>query len=100
MTLEEYKNCRRGDKLYYARIIPTFGYYEIHNVIMVSTYDNYCSATESKSKQSFLFFVKEDGICNLFIDRDEALQYLKEEKKKYKSVQVYTQDKENNEESE
>lgn len=100
MTLEEYNECERGDKLYYARIMPRFGYYEIHNVIMVHKYDDHCSVTENKSKQSFLFFVKDDGICNLFIDRDKALQYLKEEKKNNQNVKVYTQEKENNEESE
>lgn len=89
MTLRQYNECERGDKLYYARIMPSFGYYEIHNVVMVHKYDDHCSVTENKSKQSFLFFIKEDGICNLFIDREEALAYLRTEEKKNKNIKVY-----------
>ena len=89
MTFNEYQDCQRGDKLYFARIMPKFGYYEVHDVVMVNKYDDHCSVCETKTKQSFLFNVKEDRIRPLFVDRDEALQYLKDEKKNNKDVKVY-----------
>ena len=99
MTLQEYEKCQRKDKLYYARIIPKFGYYEIHDVVMVSKYDNHCSVCETKTKQSFMFNVKGNGICNLFVDREEALNYLKDEKKKNKDVKLYVTSEERGDES-
>lgn len=99
MTFNEYQDCQRGDKLYFARIMPKFGYYEIHDVVMVNKYDDHCSVCETKTKQSFLFNVKENGVDTLFVDRDEALKYLKDEKKKNKDVKLFVVNEEGGDET-
>lgn len=89
MTQNEYEELERGDKVYFARVLPPLGYYEIHEVVMINKNDEYCTATEQKTKQTFLFMLK-DVTERLYIDRSEALKYLKEQKVKNKDVVVYT----------
>lgn len=89
MTLNEYQGCQRGDKLYFARIMPKFGYYEIHDVVVVQAYEDHILVCETKTKQSFIFNVNEKGVESLFLDRDEALKYLKDKKKKNKDVKLF-----------
>ena len=90
MTVKEYQNAQRGDKLHYVRVMPTLGYYEIHDLILVSKYDDHCSATETKTKQSFIF-IGEHIYEDLYYNRNEALEHLKELKNKYKNVKVITE---------
>ena len=97
MTKEQYDNLKKGDSLHFARIMPSFGYYEIHDVHLVTKYDDHCTVTEKKTKQSFLFNMN-NILKSLYINRNEALNYLKEEKEKNKNTKVYN--KSANEESE
>ena len=92
MTKLEYEEIQKGDSLYFARIMPSFGYYEIHDVVLVTKYDDHCSVCELKTKQSFIFNLKtlQD---QLYVDREEALAYIKEMKKKNKDVKVYAKTK-------
>ena len=92
MTKLEYEEIQKGDSLYFARIMPSFGYYEIHDVVLVTKYDDHCSVCELKTKQSFIFNLKtlQD---QLYVDREEASTYLKDMKKKYKDVKVYAKTK-------
>ena len=99
MTLTEYEDIQKGDALYFARIMPSFGYYEIHDVILVTKYDDHCSVCELKTKQSFLFNLKTLQE-QLYVDREEALTYLKDMKKKNKDVRVYAKTKDVEAESE
>lgn len=99
MTQLEYEEIQKGDALCFARIIPKFGYYEIHDVVMVTKYDDHCSVCELKTKQSFIFNQK-NMYEQLYLDREEALTYLKNEKKKNKDVKVYAKTKDTSTESE
>ena len=92
MTKLEYEEIQKGDSLYFARIMPSLGYYEIHDVVLVTKYDDHCSVCELKTKQSFIFNLKtlQD---QLYVDREEALAYIKEMKKKNKDVKVYAKTK-------
>ena len=92
MTQLQYEELQKGDALYYARIMPKFGYYEIHDVVLVTKYDDHCTVCETKTKQSFLLLSK-DIASKLHIIRDEALQYLLEERDKNKNVKVYAKTK-------
>lgn len=89
MTQLQYEEIQKGDKLYFARIMPKFGYYEIHDVVMVSKYDDHCTVCETKTKQSFLFNVNDNSVEPLFIDREDALAYLKKKQKENKNVKKY-----------
>ena len=99
MTKLQYEDIQKGDKLYFARIMPKFGYYEIHDVVMVTKYDDHCTVTETKTKQSFLLGMK-DIESKLYSDKDKALTYLKDEQKKNKNVKTYTKSKDDSAESE
>lgn len=99
MTQLQYEDIQKGDALYFARIMPKFGYYEIHDVVMVTKYNDYCTVCETKTKQCFLLSVK-DIEDRLYIIRDDALGYLREEEKKNKDVKVYTKTKDVETESE
>jgi len=99
MTRLEYEDIQKGDALCFARIMPMFGYYEIHDVVVVSKCHDYCVVCETKTKQSFLLLMK-DIENKLYIDREDALTFLKEEKKKNKDVKVYSKTKEQSTESE
>ena len=99
MTQLEYEEVQKGDALYFARVMPMFGYYEIHDVVAVSICHDYCTVCETKTKQTFLLLAK-DIESKLYIDREEALTFLKEEKKKNKDVKVYSKTKEQSAESE
>lgn len=85
MTEKEYSELQKGDNVYYVRVMPSANYYEIHELVMVSVSDNYCSGTEKKTKQSFLF--QKSNVENLlFHNRYEALQKLNELKDKYENI--------------
>ena len=93
MTQLQYDDIQKGDKLYFARIMPKFGYYEIHDVVMVTKYDDHCTVTETKTKQSFLLMNK-DIANKLYIKRDDALVFLRAEENKNKDIKVYAKNKE------
>lgn len=99
MTQLQYEDIQKGDTLYFARIMPRFGYYEIHNVVMVTKYDDHCTVCETKTKQSFLL-LKNDINEKLYTNRDDALTYLREEENKNKDIKVYSKTKESSAESE
>lgn len=70
----------KGDKVYYARILSNVGMYEVYELKIRTVADTWFSATEKRSKQTFLFSNKHiDKI--VFYDRDIALEkVLKAEK--------------------
>lgn len=93
MTQEQYEKLQKGDSLCYARIMPRFGYYEIHDVTLVTKYDDHCTVAEMKTKQSFIFNTN-SMFKQLYLDRKEAVTYLKEEKEKNKNIKLYSLTKE------
>lgn len=95
MTKEQYEKLKKGDALCFARIMPSFGYYEIHDVQVVTKYDDHCTVTEKKTKQSFLFNI-ENAIKHLYVNRSDALDFLKTEKEKNKNAKVYAKESEDN----
>ena len=80
----------KGDRVYYARILEAVGMYEVCDLKVRSIGDDWFSATDSKTKQAFLFDNKDIGIT-IFIDRNEALKKVKaaEKNKKEVSKEVY-----------
>ena len=94
MTQEQYEKLKKGDSLCYARIMPRFGYYEVHDVTLVTKYDDHCTVAESKTKQSFIFNNNNSILEQLYLDRKEAVNYLKEQKAKNKNVKLYSLTKE------
>ena len=99
MTKEEYDKLKKGDELHFARVMAKLGYYEIHDVVVVTKYDDHCTVSEKKTKQAFLFSTS-NALNQLYIKSSDALEYLKEEKKNNKDVKMYSLTKEESTESE
>ena len=85
MTDIEYDSLKRKDKLYFVRMMPKLGYFEIHEVSVATHYtkeerDNpYCTVSDTKTKQSYLLGQKYAEKV-LFRHREKALKFLKEQK--------------------
>lgn len=95
MTVQEYEELERGDIVYYARIMPQLGYYEVHTLVIITHLEEYCTGTESESKQTFIFNPK-NACMYLFKERDDAVNALKEFKIKYKDVRIICDRKDDN----
>lgn len=87
MTQEEYNKAKRRDTVFYARVMPNLGYYEIHELHMVSIYDDYCTASDIKTRQTFVLSTKE-ALELLYKNRKEAVNCLKKKQAENKYVRV------------
>ena len=83
----DYDSLKRGDPILYARVIPNVGYYEILDTHIVSKYPDYCTVTESKSKQTFIID-RHHAESVLYINRKHALDYLKTMQYENRNVKV------------
>lgn len=81
---------KRRDKLYYARIIPTTGIYEVCELILRTIKDDWFVGVDKRDKRAYLFYYKDIGKV-LFLDRSKALDKVKiAEKNKPKiSAEIY-----------
>ena len=74
-----------GQIVYYARIIPTVGMYEILELKLRTVTDEYFVGTEKREKHAYLFGYSTLGRC-IFKDRQEALKVVKEAEKNKKAI--------------
>lgn len=81
---------KRHDKILFARVMAKLGYYEIHDCVVATVHDDYCTVCDNKTKQSFLMH-KPRAEEVLFRDRGLAVKYIKEQKEINKDVKVYTE---------
>lgn len=79
----DYEKLKRGDIVHYVRVLYSAGCYDLLELKVVNVYSEYCSATESKSKQTFIFS-RSRAEELLYLDRKKALYDLKELEKKGK----------------
>ena len=85
-------DLKRHDKVLFARIMPTLGYYEIHDCSVATIHtDDYCTVCDVKTKQSHLIH-KAKAEKVLFKDRKLAVKYLKEQKELNKDVKTFKED--------
>lgn len=78
-----YEKLKKNDIVYFVRVMKNMDYYELLELKVVNVYTEHCSATETKSKQTFLFS-REHAEELLYVDRKKALHDLKELQKKGK----------------
>lgn len=77
---------KKGQIVYYARIMPTVGIYEISELKIRTVEESYFVGIEKESKHAFLFGYTLLNKC-VFTDRKDALKLVKEaEKKEHKEV--------------
>lgn len=78
-----YEKLKKNDIVYYVRALKSADCYDLLELKVVNVYSEYCSDTESKSKQTFIFNrTKAEEL--LYTDRKKALHDLKELEKKGK----------------
>lgn len=81
---------RIGSEVYYARIMPNVGMYEIYELKIRTLMPTYFVGIEKMSKQAFLFSYKSLD-KRVFTDRHDALMTVREaEESKTKNVSTET----------
>lgn len=70
----------KKDRLYFARIIPSVGIYDVCDVIVRTATDNWFVACDKKDKHAYLFSNKELD-KTVFKSRLEALEKVTEAEK-------------------
>lgn len=83
------KQLTKGQVVYYARIMPTVGVYEVLELKIRTVEDDYFVGTEKRSKHAYLF---ENSTIDkhIFKDRKLALDLVKEAEKNKKVVSEET----------
>ena len=75
----------KGDKVYYARIIPNVGIYEVYDLKVRMVDADWFSATEKRTHKAFIFSNK-DINNKVFMKREDALKIVKEAEKHKKII--------------
>lgn len=84
---------KRKDIVYYARIQPTLGVYEVLELLVRVVEKGWFSAMDKRDKRVFLFANK-DLNKTVFADRKEALTLVKEEEKHKRKLTFTTEEME------
>ena len=79
------KEIKKSDLVYYARIIPTSGIYEVIDLKVRTVADDFLVGIENRTKHAYLLYISDIGRV-LFFDRKEALKVVKEAEKSGKKV--------------
>lgn len=72
----------KGDKVYYARIMPKIGVYEVYDLTVRTVTDTWFVGIDKKDKRAFLLDIDSIGEI-VFFDRRDAVNEAKEAEKKY-----------------
>ena len=82
-------NLKKKDVVYYTRIIPTSGIYDVLELIIRTVEDDWFVGMEKRDKQAFLF---KDNELNktVFVNRKEALRIVQEAEKNKKAINEET----------
>ena len=75
----------KKDRLYFARIIPSVGIYDVCDVIVRTATDNWFVACDKKDKHAYLFSNKELDKA-VFKSRLEALEKVTEAEKNQRII--------------
>ena len=79
------KEIKKSDLVYYARIIPTSGTYEVIDLKVRTVADDFLVGIENRTKHAYLLYIKDIGRI-VFFDRKEALKVVKEAEKIGKKI--------------
>lgn len=81
----ENKEIKKSDLVYYARIIPTSGLYEVIDLKVRTVADDFFVGIEKNTKHAYIFKISD--INNIvFFDRKAALDLVKEAGKNGKKI--------------
>ena len=80
-----------GDIVYYARIMPTLGIYDVCELKIRTVADTYFVGTDKRDKRAYLFSYNEVEEC-IFLNRKDAVEKVitaEENNKKVISAEIY-----------
>ena len=84
---------KRKDIVYYARIQPTLGVYEVLELLVRVIEKGWFSAMDKRDKRVYLFYNKDINKI-IFTDRKDALTLVKEAEKNKKKLIFTTEEME------
>ena len=79
------KEIKKSDVIYYARVMPTVGLYEIVELKVRTVTGDYIVGIDKNTKHAFMFYF-DDINRTIFFDRNEALKVVKAAEKNGKKV--------------
>lgn len=82
-------DLKQRDVVYYTRIIPTSGIYDVLELIIRTVETDWFVGIEKRDKQAFLFHDNEIN-KTVFVDRKEALKVVQEAEKNKKHINEET----------
>lgn len=81
--MNDKKEIKRSDFVYYARMLPTVGLYEVIDLKVRTVADDFFVGIENRTKHAYLLKINDIGKI-VFFDRKEALKAVKEAEKNSK----------------
>lgn len=83
------QELKKRDDVYYARVIPSSGIYDICDLKIRTVEDDWFVGTDKKDKHAYLF--KKSALNKtVFFDRKIALEIVKEAEKNKKTIAFET----------
>ena len=80
----------RGDTVYFARILPSLGIYDVLELCVRTVYEAWFTALDKRDKRAYSFnFTQHEK--QFFFDREMALKIVKDAEK-YKVSRTFTKD--------
>lgn len=70
-------DLHKGDIVYYARIMPTLGIFEVEELKLRTVEEDYFVGLNKHDKRAFLFFMNSIG-DKIFLNRKDALNKVKD----------------------
>lgn len=70
-------SLKKGQMMYYARIMPTLGLYDVYDCKVITVADTWFSAMEKRNKRTFIFNFADIG-KTVFENRLDALEKVTE----------------------
>ena len=80
---------RQNDIVYYARIMPRLGIFDVYDLKVRTVEDTYFVAIDKRDKKSYLFNFT-DINKTVFTNREEALSKVKKEEKNKPKISTET----------
>ena len=80
---------RKNDIIYYARIMPKLGIFDVYDLKVRTVEDTYFVAIDKRDKKSYLFSYN-DINKTVFTNREEALSKVKKEEKNKPKISTET----------
>ena len=84
-----YDKIRKNDIIYYARIMPKLGIFDVYDLKVRTIADTYFVAIDKRDKKSYLFNFT-DINKTVFANREDALSKVKKEEKNKPKISTET----------